>query len=119
VFIDSTAQQKSISDLIHKYGESCRLRAERGVRQAAALWIESDGSAEDFVQFCDAFFIGDDNAWHETFLRLDRTFESIDGHFTAMELDLREPLDLDTGDIKPVEMLLGEYSPSAHLTDDF
>jgi len=52
-------------------------------------------------------------------LRLDRTFESIDGHFTAMELDLREPLDLDTGEIKPVEMLLGEYSPSAHLTDDF
>ncbi len=43
---------QTIEQLIAKHGEAEKFRIERGVNQVANLWRHSDGSVEDFNQFC-------------------------------------------------------------------
>jgi hypothetical protein len=118
MFIDDNIQNRVRQRLLDKYGEELAFRIERGVNQAAGLWTEEDGNPDEFEAFCEKYFIGSEKEFEEAFDKFDTIFESIDGHFNAMQLNLREPLDLDLGELRPVDILLGEYDPSAHLTDD-
>lgn len=118
MYIEIDTQQKLIADLITEFGDDNRFRIERGVAQAAALWNESDGTADNFTEFCKASFIGDEKKLNHAFERFDAAFETLHGYFNAMAQNLRKPLDEDLGDIQPYDMLLGEFDPSAHLVDD-
>jgi len=118
MIIDDSLRDRLRQKLIEKHGPEQDVRIERGIKQAADLWTEADGSPEDFADFCDKYFIGDYKQLDDTFDKLDRSFEAIDGHFNAMEQTLREPLDLDLGPISPVDELLSQFNPSAHLNDD-
>ncbi|MEZ5357443.1 MAG: hypothetical protein R3F48_01340 [Candidatus Zixiibacteriota bacterium] len=118
MFIESGIRQKVVSDLIAQHGDKQRLRIERGVEQAAALWTEGDGTAANFSEFCLNSFIGDDKKLDVAFERFDFAFETLHGYFNAMAQNLRMPLDEDLGDIQPYDMLLGEFDPSAHMIDD-
>lgn len=119
MFLNQKTLTQTIEILIKMHGDNNRARIERGVAQSAALWTEKDGTAEDYTAFCETHFIGDHKILDDTFDRLDRIFEGIDGHFTGMQFYLREKIDLDQGELRPVDMLLGEYEPAAHLIDDF
>ena len=92
-------------------------RLETGVRQAARLWTESDGTPAEFAAFCAGnFAVG-----VEKDLLLDRfddKLESLYGHFRAMGRELSRELDEDRGELKPVDKLFAAYSPSAHLSED-
>jgi len=118
MFIDNACQTKVKRALLEKYGQGNAFRIEHGVAQAAGLWTEADGSPEEFEKFCLEQFIGDESLCAETFERLDRTFESIEGHFSVMLVQLQEKLHLDIGEIRPLDMLLGQFDPSSHLADD-
>lgn len=118
MFIDDVLQTKVKGVLLGKYGQQSAFRIERGVAQAAGLWAEADGNLAEFEQFCLEHFIGDGGVWADTFERLDRSFESVEGHFNAMLVQLQEKLHLDMGEIRPVDMILGQFDPSAHLADD-
>lgn len=118
MFINEKTIEKIKSALIEKHGAGTRLRIEKGVAQAASLWIENDGSAEDFEKFCDAYFIADDKILNESFASLEHAFEALDGHYNAMVLELRKKIDLDLGQLRPLDMTIGSYDPSAHLDDD-
>ena len=107
-----------IDTLLARYGEGLRERIERGVSQAAGLWREADGSAEDFQAFCAAQFIADPDLLDATFERLQHQFMLLGGYFTEMGRDLNAPLQLDQGPILPVDYQFGELSPSAHLNED-
>ena len=52
---------KTITELKDSLGDSFTFRIERGVKQVAELWRESDGSQDDFVQFCKSFFVAEDD----------------------------------------------------------
>jgi hypothetical protein len=118
MYIDEKTQTRTISSLIELHGSANKNRIEKGVKQAAVLWTKNDGSADDFKSFCEAHFIADPEVLDETFDRIDRVFEGIDGHFTGMQFYLREKIDLDLGELRPLDMLLGEYEPAAHIVDD-
>lgn len=119
MFIDTETRARVRDRLFDKYGDKYEFRIERGVDQTAGLWTEEDGDAGEFESFCLSNFIGNDRQLEETFDRFDRVFESIDGGFNAMLVILQEGLHLDLGEINAADRMLGEYDPSAHLTEDF
>jgi len=118
-FIQQTTVDKVVKTLAGKYGEAEKPRIERGVSQAANLWRESDGKAEDFEKFCTDNLVSGDSAVGTLFNKLQTAFEVLNGNFNKMGLDLRIPLDLVGGEVTPIDEMLGAYSPSAHLSDDF
>lgn len=118
-FVDKVTQEKKIAELIEKHGESNKFRIERGVEQVAQFWHAEDGSKEDFETFCEENFIGDSEELDATFQRIGMFDESINGYFTEMIRDLRQPLQLDWGAILPIDMLMGQFNPAAHLNEDF
>jgi hypothetical protein len=117
--IDTASQDRVISTLKEKCGETDAMRLERGVRQAAQLWRESDGSAADFEKFCTENFITGEADLDKLFNKLERNFEIFNGYFHRMDILLKEPIELVGADPEPVDMMFGSYNVSAHLTDDF
>lgn len=118
-FITEAIMEQVIVSLVEKHGETNKFRIERGVRQAAGLWQESDGSAEEFATFCKDNFVSDADARKVLFDRLMTNFEVLSGNMLRMKKDLMRPLHLDMGPIQPVDIMFGSYEPGAHLRVDF
>jgi len=117
--ISKATQDKVVAELLKKYGESEKFRIERGVSQCASLWKSTDGSETDFNKFCADNFIVDSNKLDEVFNTISKNFESLNGHFNQIMLDLREKMDLDKGEVGDFDLLFASYNPSSHLSDDF
>ena len=101
--------------LLKKHGEGQRARIDRGVDQVAALWRASDG---DLVAFAEEQFAADPAAVDTLFKRLEEQFEQIGGHMLELVRNLRWNTDVDAGPMLPVDSLLAQFDPSAHLTED-
>lgn len=117
-YIPDSRAEAIIQQLTDSLGEAHAFRVERGVKQVAQLWWESDGSADDFEQFCITSFVADPARLHQLYTTLERNFEIINGYFHKMNVELKEPLQLEGPEITPVDMMFGSYSASSHLTDD-
>lgn len=104
--------------LIDSVGKEHSFRIERGVQQVANLWRDSDGTTEDFAEFCKKNFAADDAQIDKLFNTLERNFEVFDGYFHKMDVLLKEPLQLEGDDITPVDMMFGSYDAASHLNDD-
>ncbi|HCY00084.1 MAG TPA: hypothetical protein DG754_08095, partial [Bacteroidales bacterium] len=59
--IPQTIIDKTIDELVDQHGDNALFRIERGVNQAATLWREGDGNADEFTSFCNDNFIANDN----------------------------------------------------------
>lgn len=115
--------EKSIADaenaLLVKYGEAYRFRIDRGVKQAASLWRQSDGDETAFNEFCKEYFIADEAELEKLFERLLMNYEILDGNLMRIKKDLMRPLHLEMGPTLPVDMMFGSYEPGAHMREDF
>ncbi|MCK9211585.1 MAG: hypothetical protein M0P61_12175 [Ignavibacteriaceae bacterium] len=111
--------QKLTQQLIQKYGETQKLKIEKGVTQVAEFWRESDGSQKDFEDFVTANYAGDPDTHNQLFERFEYLLEQTDGHFNKLNLDYRRQADLELGPILPVDEIFAGYDPSAHINDDF
>ncbi|HPF63976.1 hypothetical protein [Lentimicrobium sp.] len=118
-FIEQTAVEKVIQTLNDSLGEAPKFRIERGVQQVANLWRESDGTVEDFEDFCLGNFVAEEPALENLYRKLERNFEIFNGYFHKMDVLLKEPIQLEGPEIEPVDMMFGSYNAAAHLTDDF
>jgi hypothetical protein len=98
--------------------ETLTLRIERGVRQVADLWRESDGSPEEFANFCKTSFIADPSQLSMLFDTLERNFEILTGYLHRINVLLMKPLHLEGPPITPVDMMFGAYNVSAHQNAD-
>jgi hypothetical protein len=92
---------------------------EKGVLHAASLWRESDGSDDEFITFCSENFIGDQQEKQVVFNKISGYFESLSGHFTQLTIELRQNVDLQTGQLHRVDHLFSAYSAGAHMSNDF
>ncbi len=117
-FIDETQIRAVIDDYTAANKDIPRDRFERGVRQVAGFWRAEDGSAADFALFCKDNFIADSALLQQTADRLEAAFESINGYSQQMGRDLTWNLDVDTGPLLPIDYMLAQYSPYAHIDDD-
>ena len=102
--------------LAKRHGEASRSRLERGLDQAATLWLPEDGDLEAFAQ---EHFIADQKTLDETFARLEANFEQLDGHLLEIGREMRRPSDLDIGPILKVDTIFAGYDPGAHVAEDF
>lgn len=117
--IDKTTMEKVKTALISKYGKTAEFRIERGVQQAAGLWRDSDGTPQEFEQFCLDNFVNEDEALHRLYTKLERNFEIFSGYFNVIDLKLKEPIHLTGNEIEPIDMMFGSYNVAAHINDDF
>ncbi len=101
-----------------KYGEAEAARIDRGIDQALRLWGSEDGSPAEFREFAVKEFRPTGEALDGTFARLEGALERIGGYGVSLGRDLRRPIDLDLGPILPIDELLADYDPGAHVTDD-
>ncbi len=92
---------------------------EKGIRHAASLWRDTDGTTEDFTAFCRDNYIADPSKKEATFIRLSEYLESLHGHFNKLSLDMQENVQLQKGDVLPVDPLFAGYNPGAHWMNDF
>ncbi len=118
MFIEKDTQDGVREYLLGKNGEAQKLRINRGVQQAAAFWRADDGSVEEFVKFCKLNFIADPDRLQTLFKRIESNFETLNGHLNKISLDLKKPLQLDWGEILPIDQRFGQFDPAAHVSDD-
>ncbi len=116
--INDQSIQNTTRQLVDKYGESAKFRAEKGVKQVAELWRSSDGSQTDFETFCKEQFVATDADIELLFNKLSYGFEILFGNFNKITKDLRKPVDLDMGPITAIDEIFAGYSAGAHIDDD-
>ncbi len=108
---------KKVSESLEsRYGAQERI--QRGVAHAASLWTSEDGTPDEFKTFCETNFAGDDHSRKILFDKLSRNFEAIFGYNHLVDATLREPVDLDSGELSPVDYLFGAYNVGAHFNSD-
>lgn len=92
---------------------------EKGVKHAASLWRSEDGTSAEFIHFMKNNYISDTAKRKEVFNKICGYFESLNGNYNEITLDLRKTLDEAAGDIDEIDRMFGNYSVSSHLSDDF
>ncbi|NSW94796.1 MAG: hypothetical protein HPY62_08850 [Bacteroidales bacterium] len=92
---------------------------EKGIRHAASLWRAEDGTPEQFREFVLANFITSPEKRKTVFKKISNYFESLNGNFNEITIDLKKILDEAAGEIDEIDRMFGNYSVSSHLSDDF
>ncbi|MDR1880077.1 MAG: hypothetical protein LBQ78_04025 [Tannerellaceae bacterium] len=118
VSVRPSVVQAAIDSLTLKDGGN-RTNIDKGVRQVARLWQETDGDEEVFKRFCMENYMADPAEKEVAFLKISDYMEGINGHYNQMLLRLQENITIDNGELHPVDQLFGAYNPSSHLQDDF
>ncbi len=106
-------------ELVTRYGEPQRDRIQRGIRQVASLWRDTDGDNGIFEQFVRQNFAGDQATLDSMFFRFERVLEALDGHMVEVGREFRQQAELDRGPVLPFDDLFAGYDVSAHVLDDF
>ena len=110
----------SVIDSIKALNPSAELSLlEKGVKHAASLWRAEDGTISDFSSFVKNNYITDPQKRKAVFNKISDYFESINGNYNEITLDLKKNLDEAAGDIDEIDRMFGTYSVSSHLSDDF
>jgi hypothetical protein len=116
--VDNAIQQKIKAELLQKYGAEQKFRIDRCIEQTAALLRSEDGSPEEFSDYCRQYFIADPAALDAAFKKMEFYSEVVGGHFGEMGLDKDQPVELDWGEITPLDQAMNQFNPAAHITDD-
>ncbi|MGA8153646.1 MAG: hypothetical protein WB952_22040 [Terriglobales bacterium] len=114
-----TSVAKMEAELVAKYGEIQRPRAQRGLNQLSEFWRADDGDAGVFEEFVRTAFAGDQATLDTMFDRYQRLLEQLDGHMHEINREFNQQSDLDLGAVLPFDEIFAGYDPSAHVIDDF
>lgn len=117
----STISDQSLSNAITRVFKKSNINdkiLERGVKQVAQLWQPSDGSAEDFVNFCESYTCKDKIEKIKLFKRLESHFETIFGLNNLMTSQLLRPIQVIGSEPLPVDDIFSAYNPMANFNDD-
>ena len=94
-------------------------RMERGVKQAAALWTEEDGSSEDFKAFVEANYARTEEERTALFESLSRMMEKLNESADMLTVELLKPTQLtNAGEPTEIDWIMSGYDTRAHLMDD-
>ena len=90
---------------------------ERGVKQAAALWRDSDGTAADFTAFCLLHYVPDADTRKTLFDKLSYAQEVFGGGYHKINVALKLPVHLEGPPLTPIDELLASHAVAAHYKD--
>ncbi|GHV34305.1 hypothetical protein FACS1894178_1550 [Bacteroidia bacterium] len=124
---DNIISQKEIDKVINNWkgiaaeaslSQDAIFRIERGVKQVAALWEKTDGTKDDFIAFCNNYFISHDAELESYFNKLEKNLETLKGFYNKISVDLKLPLHLNTGELEEIDEIFGALEPSSHFNED-
>ena len=118
-FINDSAINMAIDSIRTTQPAADLKLVEKGVKHAASLWREDDGTPSEFAGFVKANFISDPSKRKEVFDKISGYLESLAGNFNEITLDLRKTLDLSLGEIDETDRMFGNYAVDSHLQEDF
>ena len=119
----SNIEPDAISQLINNMTNTNSIKDNtllaKGIKHAANLWRESDGTEAQFEAFCKKNYITDPIERELVFQKVSRNIEVITGHFNKITLDLLEPVHLNTFEQHAIDNAFGAYSVGSHWMNDF
>jgi len=118
-FINESAISAAIDSVKATFPTINQQLLMKGIIHAASLWRAEDGTPSEFTRFVKKNFIADPEKRKETFGKINRYFESLNGNFNEITVDLKKILDEAAGEIDDIDRMFGNYSVGAHLSDDF
>jgi hypothetical protein len=116
--LNALAVDAAISRLTDQCGAEHAARIRRGVSQAAALRLAEDGDGAAFADFCAAHFIPSAEGLAAAFARLARVLEEMEGRLHEIRRELIFPIEVDTGELSPLDLLIADLDLAAHLNED-
>ena len=117
--ISDTTIQNSITTILSTNPDACAELVERGVKQTAALWNESDGTESDFNNFVIHSYAGTCHEKQKLYERLAYILEQCSQSADQLNNLLQEPTTLiDKGDPTTVDWIISGYSPINHFAED-
>ncbi len=108
-----------IKEMKLRFPEKSHERLERSVKQVALFWTEDDGTKDDFRDFCIENFIASPDTLDIVFSKLSNYYEKIFGHFNKLSLELNWTVQVEDGDIMPIDLMFSGYDVSSHIHNDF
>jgi len=109
--IQPEKQIEVVNKLVEKYGRPLRSKIETGVNQVSMIWWKKDGSGEDFEKFCLENFIPDTADLEQTFCRVEKNFEVINGFFHQINRTLSAPVILNLGEPLRIDNYFSKSAP--------
>lgn len=116
--ISATTITEAIKQAGENLDQNSLILLEKGVKHTASLWRTTDGSAEDFINFCKQNFVADSKEKEILFDRYSIYFESLFGHFNKLSLDMQENVHLQKGNLLSIDPKFAAFNPGAHLIND-
>ncbi len=107
-----------LTEIKNKLDENIPKHLERGVKQVAKFWTSEDGTNNDFRKFCTDNFIASEDTLGMVFNKLSKYFESVNGNFNKLALELSWTMQVQEGDIMPIDLMFSGYDPSSHFNND-
>ncbi len=117
--IDSATMNNCIDSLKKSFPNTPINDISTGVKQVAKFWTKDDGSKDEFIKFCRENYLPDENGRKIAMEKISRNMEILNGGFNQILLRLKEPVDMNLGDITPIDQMFGGYNPSSNLSEDF
>lgn len=112
----------TIAEAVKQIGENLddnsKNLLEKGVKHAASLWRETDGTNAEFLSFCKESFVKNESEKELLFNKYSSYFESLFGHFNKLSLDMQENVHLQKGNLLSIDSKFAAFNPGAHLMND-
>lgn len=109
-----------LDSLIVTHPDSDPALIERGVRQVACQWTREDGTKDDFENLVLSHLTATSEERTALFNSLSRIFEHINQYNDLMYVSLQFPVTLtDRGEPTEADLLINDYFPGAHVSEDF
>ena len=117
--ISETTIQQAVSSVMAAQPDADSNMVERGAKQVAALWRESDGTAEDYKALVANSYISTAEEKKQLYDRMAFILEQCGQSADRLNNTLQEPTTLlGKGEPTQVDWIISGYSPMAHFAED-
>lgn len=116
--IDNATVASVVTELSTENPQCDTALMQRGINQAAALWQESDGTAEDFIAFVKSNYMTTPQMRLELFEKLSKIYEVLLGTSNQVAIELSLPTILAGPEPTTIDYIMSAFSPYSHLWND-
>ena len=117
--ISETTIQQAVSSVMAAQPDADYNMVERGAKQVAALWRESDGTTEDYKALVANSYASTAEAKKQLYDRMAFILEQCGQSADRLNNTLQEPTTLlGKGEPTQVDWIISGYSPMAHFAED-
>jgi hypothetical protein len=115
-YIPATIVDETIKDIESKFPQADKELIRRGVKLTSEFWISSDGSPEEFKEFCVNNYSQDKKPLLDRFAK---NMEAVFGRFSQISTQMQFPIHVGNDPLLPIDEIFASWSPFAHITDDW